>query len=325
MPHPIVILFALLFLAMMAEAAGGWLNLLLVSIAGVLLYVLSLKLTGPKFIRPRKSPPPSNRPPAQMPSARPTSRAVRLQAHGAPLEPTVNKPVSQKGSRAMVTDVDLAQALVSLVPNHILAESGSVFYSGRSAFQRPSRLYLLGLNPGGSPLEQQEETIKRDLADWFTLPEHWSAYQDESWQGRPPGTCGMQPRVLHMFSRLGVDSRDVPASNVIFVRSSTEATLQGAKGEMLPACWRVHQRVIDELGVEVLVCFGGTAGRWVREMIGANRLIDQFAEANARGWRSTVHQDNSGKKVVTVTHPGRADWRNPDADPSEMVIRALRK
>jgi hypothetical protein len=325
MPHPIVLLVAFVFLAMMAEAAGGWLNLLLISAVVVLLYVLLLKLTDSRTVGSRKSPRPSNQPPAQVHPARPASETIWSQARGAQLEPIANRPVLRAGSPGMSPDNDLPKSLVKLVPNQILHRSGSVFYSGRSAFQQPSRLYVLGLNPGGSPTEQWEETVERDLSDWLTLPEHWSAYKDESWRGRPPGTCGMQPRVLHMFSKLGLDAREVPASNVIFTRSSTEATLEGTKGELLPACWRVHQRVIDELGVDVLLCFGGTAGRWVREMVRADRLVDQFAEANARGWRSTVHQGASGKKVVTVTHPGRADWRKPDADPSELVIRALRK
>lgn len=322
MPRPIVLVVALVFLVSIAEAAGGWLNLLLVISISILLYVLLLRLVSSKTPGQPRSRSTSKVLQPQSSSAQPTSRTIPSRARGALLEP-LTEGTTHDGCRAIPSGIDLPSVLVRLVPDHLLHRSGSVFYSGRSAFQRPSRLYVLGLNPGGSPLQQNEETVERDLADWFTLPERWSAYKDESWLGRPPGTCGMQPRVLHLFNELGVNAREVPASNVIFVRSATEATLEGAKGELLPACWLVHQRVIDELGVEVVICFGSTAGRWVREMVCADRLIDDFIEGNARRWRSTVHQSASGKRVVTLSHPGRANWRTPDADPSGLVIRAL--
>ena len=47
---------------------------------------------------------------------------------------------------------------------------------------------------------------------------------------------GMQPRVLHMLASLGLDARAVPASNVVFVRSSTEAKLYVAgSGATMPS------------------------------------------------------------------------------------------
>lgn len=94
---------------------------------------------------------------------------------------------------------------VAKLPAQMMSRSGSLFYSGRAAFRGTRDLYILGLNPGGSPITQADETIARDLADWRDLPEHWSAYLDESWQGRQPGTHGMQPRMRHMFNQLGRD------------------------------------------------------------------------------------------------------------------------
>src|SRR4051812_49127983 len=113
------------------------------------------------------------------------------------------------------------------VPTHLLDESGTVFYSGRDAFSNPSRLYLLGLNPGGSPVDQARETLS-----WHSNrvlhkePHKWSAYRDESWQGALPGTKGMQPRVLHLLRRLGRNPGDVPSSNLIFVRTAREIDLK---------------------------------------------------------------------------------------------------
>lgn len=213
----------------------------------------------------------------------------------------------------------------ALVPPALLGRSGSVFYSGRSAFVGRAKLYLLGLNPGGSPVAQADETIGLDLADWSALPERWSAYADESWMGMPPGTCGLQPRVLHLFNQLQIDPPDVPASNVVFVRSSTEAALAEEKRSLLAACWPVHERVITTLGVRVIVCLGTTAGAWVREAVGASSLVDELREQNNRGWRSQTHQNKEGLQVVTLTHPSRADWTNPASDPTPLVRRAFER
>ena len=50
---------------------------------------------------------------------------------------------------------------------------------------------------------------------------------------------------------------------------------------------------------------------------------DTSVEANARGWASETHAASDGRWVVTVTHPGLADWRNPAADPTPLVRAAL--
>lgn len=222
----------------------------------------------------------------------------------------------------MWTQITIEDAVKQL-PASLLRRSGSVFYSGRNAFTGSRPLYILGLNPGGSPVSQANETIGRDLADWAVLPADWSAYLDESWQGKAPGTHGMQPRMRHMFDALGLDLRQVPASNVAFVRSSNEAALSSEKDTLLEQCWPVHEAVIRNLHIPAVLCLGGTAGRWVRSALGANRLIDNFIESNARGWTSEAHLSSQGRAVMTVTHPGRVEWRNPAADPTPLVRAVL--
>ena len=218
--------------------------------------------------------------------------------------------------------MSIASAIDQMSPT-IANRSGSVFYSGPSAFEGHRALYILGLNPGGSPIKQANETVERDLSEWKALTKPWSAYLDESWQGRPPGTHGMQPRMRHMFEQLGFDLREVPASNVMFVRSTNEAALAAEKVSLLPQCWPVHAAVISELNVRTILCLGGTAGRWARDALGAHQILDRFVERNARGWTSEAHIASDGRAVVTVTHPGRADWRNPAADPTPLVRAVL--
>jgi hypothetical protein len=215
------------------------------------------------------------------------------------------------------------EQFADLVRPELGARSGAVFYSGRAAFSGSARLYLLGLNPGGSPIRQADETIAGDLANWRNGPARWSAYSDRSWRGMPPGTYGIQPRVLHMFEKLGLHPSDVPASNVVFVRTNDEGALTKEKASLLGSCWPVHKHVIDELGVTTIACLGGTAGRWARSMLEADELAGRFIESNSRGWTSEAHLSRSGVCVLTLSHPGRADWRNPAADPTPLVREIL--
>ena len=45
------------------------------------------------------------------------------------------------------------------IPSDLQHKSGIVFYSGRIAFSGRRELYILGLNPGGNPTEQANETV----------------------------------------------------------------------------------------------------------------------------------------------------------------------
>ena len=222
-----------------------------------------------------------------------------------------------------MTTISMIDTALDNLPEAICSKSGSVFYSGREAFTGKKSLYLLGLNPGGDPVAQVENTVDRHIVEHRQRQDRWSAYANDSWEGARPGTWGMQPRVLHMLREAGMDPQLTPASNVVFARTPNEAALREAKSAMLQACWPVHQAVIDELGVGVIVCFGGTAGRWVRKQVGAKESFDNYVETNDRGWKSTAHRTNDGLIVVTVSHLGRADWRNPNSDPTPLIKRAL--
>ncbi len=216
------------------------------------------------------------------------------------------------------------EQFLKLVSPTITERSGSVLYSGRSAFSAPSTVYLLGLNPGGDPVRQAAETISRNISDALARPnDDWSAYVDESWNGRPPGSYKMQPRIRHLFGSLGIDPRRVPASNVVFVRSGREHDLEGQKESLLAACWPVHEAVIGALGVRAVLCLGGTAGRWTREQLGAHQLVDQFEEDNARRWTSQAHRNADGQFVLTLTHPSIAAWNTASADPTPLVRKVL--
>ena len=62
-----------------------------------------------------------------------------------------------------------------LIPESMLDMSGSVFFSGRRAFNERSDLYILGLNPAGDPAGPH--TIRKNVeAILHEYPEDWSAW-----------------------------------------------------------------------------------------------------------------------------------------------------
>jgi len=214
--------------------------------------------------------------------------------------------------------------LLRLIPGSLKNKSGQVFYSGRLAFSEQCPIYILGLNPGGSPVLQASETVAWHTNKVLTKEEaNWSAYRDESWRRAAPGTHGMQPRVLHLLKRVQRDPGHVPASNVVFMRSDQESDIRGEFKHLASVCWPFHETVIRQLGVRVVVCFGKTAGRWVRQCLEANTLIATYTENNDRKWQSHSYRNQSGVGVAVLTHPGRADWTNSLSDPTGLVVDLL--
>lgn len=220
----------------------------------------------------------------------------------------------------------MIETFAKLIPESVQRASGSAFYSGRTAFSNPSTLYILGLNPGGSPVKQASETVQRHTKSVLeSKPPEWSEYCDESWENAPPGTYGLQPRLLHMLKQLSLNPRLVPASNVIFVRSSRESTLAGDFGDLASQCWQFHQSVIQELKIQVILCFGKTAGTWVAKQTNAKHLVGTYVEKNSRRWSSVAYSNDAGLYVVTASHPSIADWTSDKTNPTPLLQDVLSK
>lgn len=218
----------------------------------------------------------------------------------------------------------MIKEIEELIPKEFLDRSGRVFYSGRAAFAGKRRLYLLGVNPGGDPSSKYDETVRQHTERILNeQPDNWSAYRDESWLGVQPGLYPMQRRVLHLLRTLGMDPGEVPASNIAFLRSRDEASLKEDIIEVAESCWPFHRRVIESLGVRVVLCFGQTAGNWVRGKLGARSMCGEFIERNNRKWRSTAYDSPQGIKVVVATHPSRTAWTNPVSDPGPLVANMM--
>lgn len=217
---------------------------------------------------------------------------------------------------------EAVQHAVQQLPDWVKDASGAVFYTSRAAFSQPSDLYILGLNPGGDPAQLSAATIRNNLDEWFASDREYSEYLDGVW-GKVPGEHGLQPRVRHLFERLGRNLRSTPASNLIFTRSRTEALIGRSKVEVVQACWPVHQAVIDTLRVKTVICFGRTSGDWTRSMMNAHSEFDSFQEQNRRRWKSRAYRGACDRIVISLTHPSRADWAVESTDPSALVRKIL--
>ena len=219
----------------------------------------------------------------------------------------------------------LIDSLYGRVPKGLLSKSGKVFYSGRAAFEAQAPLYVLGLNPGGDPEELKDETVEHHtMAVLGTYAADWSAYRDESWKEADPGTSGMQPRVLHMITTLGLNPGLVPCSNLVFVRSRRERYLKEEMALLLDQCWPFHSLAIEQLRPRVILCFGKTAGQYVCGKLEATTPYAELIEQNNRRWRSQVFASSMGPKIVVATHPSIASWCNPATDPTPLVLEALK-
>jgi hypothetical protein len=163
----------------------------------------------------------------------------------------------------------------------------------------------------------------------YAMRHDYSNYVDGEWGNsggrlRAKGTAPLQRSVLHLLGVLGLEPGTVPASNVIFARSRQAHHISREQEQaMAEDCWRLHATMIERLDVKVVVCFGGRAAGFVRAKVSAHTVADQFIEAYAdRSWSSRTFTGR-GVSVVQMTHPERADWTNPMADPTGLVVRAL--
>ena len=202
------------------------------------------------------------------------------------------------------------------IPGYLLDKPGRVFYSGRKAFESPSRLYVLGLNSAGDP-KKKKDTIKDNINKVSNPlePEKWSRYRcvpDAYHSG-----------VINLLKSLGEEPEDVPASNLVFQRSKRPKDLPDFR-MLVQECWPFHQAVIDELKVRVVVCMGAEGREDVRNMLKVNSLpLDSFTEPNRPSWQSLTYRNAEGLVLVQLTHPSRA-WKSRATDPTALVKRAIK-
>jgi len=216
------------------------------------------------------------------------------------------------------------EEFIQYIPQYLLKESGKVFYSGRNAFTGKKKVYVLGINPGGDPIAQVHETVEWHNNLVLSENPDWSSYIHESWRGKPKGEYCFQTRVIHLFDGLNLNPYEVPSSNVVF-RRTPRANHIKRRDPIWDDCWKFHEKVIEKLGIETVLCLGRDAERVVCNKTNANNLIDISKEQNGRKWATRAFTNKSGFLVISLTHPSIVKWDSEVADPTPFVKKVLQE
>ena len=214
----------------------------------------------------------------------------------------------------------------ALVPHELMNRPGEVFHSGRLAFESQSDLYILSKQSGASRDEPSSSSVRAAIERVVRhKPDGWSAFRDQSWDKREPGSAPMQKGLLHLFERLGVNPGYVPASFLVFPCAKRGEMPQAEFQQLARDCWPFHCAVIRKLSVRVIACLGLDTARWVRDRLHAHQLVEELAERNRRMWKSRTFTNSSGMAVLELTYPGVAKWTAPESDPTDLVLNALQR
>jgi len=216
------------------------------------------------------------------------------------------------------------EEFAALVPESLMDRPGEVFHSGRLAFELQSDLYILSKQSGASREDPTSSSVRAGIERVLGYEPHdWSAFRDQSWDGREPGTWPMQKGMLYLFDELGLNPGYVPASFLVFPCAKRGEMTQGEFQQLADECWPFHLRVIEQLSVRVLACLDKETAQWVRDRLAAHHLVEEFTERNNRRWKSQTFTNAEGLAVLQLSYPGVAKWTAPETDPTALVHRAL--
>src|SRR5690606_27782474 len=102
--------------------------------------------------------------------------------------------------------------------------SGSVLYSGSNTLKQ-GQFYLIGLNPGGNPLEIKT-TVTQQFQERLKQAPDYNSYCDEEWGRYKKGLSPHQRRVQNLAAVLDTNIRDIFSANMIFTRSTKTETIE---------------------------------------------------------------------------------------------------
>jgi hypothetical protein len=216
---------------------------------------------------------------------------------------------------SQIAVLDRAEAY--LADAGLIEQSGAVLYAGASTL-RPGPVYLLGLNPGGSEGASLRDSIAASRR------EH-NAYLDEQWAPgghlQPMGQSTLQRRVQKLCSQMGLDTRDVPASNLVFTRSSRLNKHLGFD-EALRLCLPVHEIFIEAIMPSFLMTFGSINN--FRNAVTINSIESCFAKHGS--WKAHRGTAKLGKREFAFGNiPHMSLWAS-DSRPEvvEWAIAGLK-
>lgn len=214
----------------------------------------------------------------------------------------------------------LLSDLIDLIPESQRERSGRAFYSGRAAWAKPSRIYLIGYNPGG---DANDPGTVMDDTETILQHDRYSAYVTEGNPVNEPrwGTS-MQASVRHVLGNLGYDPNLVPASNLFFARSSrADHHPAELKQQWKEECWPFHEHVVKSLDIEIVMCIGKDTADFVlgRDSFSKHRPTSTSFTSTMGLRRISQKYDGPGVRVVRLGHTSSTSWLGVERDPSPYV------
>ena len=199
----------------------------------------------------------------------------------------------------------LAQIIAPIADRH-----GEVLYSAAEVL-RPSKIYLLGYNPGqGGPSASVGEHLT------FSLERTDNAWLDEKWKdGNRPSV--LQRRMRQLFEDAGLDLRATPASNLIFA-TSNEAS--GVEYRIANICWPAHLAIMEIVQPSKLIVFGNGEYESPFAFIRSRYPGHEERFTVRRGYtlkRLTTIIDGRPTKVVGIPH---MSWQAPPPEAVEWLL-----
>ena len=201
----------------------------------------------------------------------------------------------------------MLQLAKRILGGDLINNPGRVIYNSVRTL-KPSRIYVAGLNPGGS----RKVSICNDINDSkYDADQNYSALDLESWRNHKPGEAPYQKRAKEILRRLGYDHHDVFLTNALFCRSRTSARLS-LNSDAISRFGRMHLELLAKVTPEVVLCLGNGYGkssfRYFQEWAEESRSIGNLADTEDfrdGKFREAMYPGIGPIRLVGVPHPSR--------------------
>jgi hypothetical protein len=185
-------------------------------------------------------------------------------------------------------------------------KSGALLYSSIKTLS-PGPLYLLGYNPGGDP-EEETKTVRAHLES-IRGNLDWNEFISEKWtvrnKIRPPGEAPMQRRVQDLLAGVGLKTKEVSASNLIFVRSRVSGDLDQAN-RLAIKCWPVHEFILAQVKPKAVLSIGLAAFDFVIKLAKPLSIAEPFPSGKGKYYcrAARIRVEGLDVNLVSVPHLG---------------------
>jgi len=204
-----------------------------------------------------------------------------------------------------------------------LNQSGAILYSSHETLKKGD-VYLLGYNPAGEKSEDTERFLSAGIDRMLTyagneyLDEKWSRAGSESKKGEAP----LQKRIDWVLKQLNFETKEVCASNLIFVSGKKQKNIDYKLAEL---CWPVHEAILNIVQPKLILVFGNGAPspyRFLHDKWGGQEddIPAKHALWKVKGFEPPF--EIFGRKVYVVGFPHLSRY-SPDGKPE--IIKWIKK